>query len=81
MSNNVVSKVDLLDINREPTDAEMEAIMQDMVNHANAKWKRALNAYMTDLFEGIEVAARKGAEKARLLQPYLSPTRDNTLER
>lgn len=60
-----VPKVDLLDITREPTDDELEAVMQDMVDVANEKRRIALDAYMADLFAGIDEAARIGIAKAK----------------
>lgn len=63
-----VSKVDLLDINREPTDEELEALMQDMVDTANEKRRVVLSAYMADLFAGIEAAAKIGVAKARKMK-------------
>ena len=68
MSKIKIPKVDLLDINREPTDEELEALMQDMVDVANEKWRVALNAYTSNLFEGIEEAAKIGIAKAKARQ-------------
>ena len=63
-----VPKVDLLEIKREPTDDELEALMQDMVDVANEKWRVALNAYTSNLFDGIEEAAEIGVAKAKARQ-------------
>ncbi len=74
-----VPKVDLLDINREPTDEELEALMQDMVDVANEKWRIALTAYMDELFAGIDEAAKAGVAKAREMRRN-STSRQDSLE-
>ena len=81
MTETNVPKVDLLDINHDPTDVEMTTLMQDMVNTANAKWEKAQEAYTADLCAAIDEAAREGAENARRLQHYLSATHADTLGR
>lgn len=68
MSDTKVPKVDLLDIEREPTDQELEAIMQDMVESATTKWESAWSEYQRDLFEGIKEAAKIGADTAETLR-------------
>ena len=73
-----VPKVDLLDIDREPTDEELEALMQDMVDTANEKWRVALDTYMSDLFAGIEEAAKIGVAKARKMRSQTTAQRDLT---
>lgn len=73
-----VPKVDLLDINREPTDEELEALMQDMVDVANEKWRLALASYMDELFAGIDEAARLGVAKAREMRSRTTRQRDST---
>ena len=72
-----VPKVDLLDINREPTDEELEALMQDMVDVANEKWRVALASYMDELFAGIDEAARVGVAKAKEMRQGSTPRRDS----
>ena len=74
-----VPKVDLLDIDREPTDEELEALMQDMVDTANEKWRVALDAYMSDLFAGIDEAAKIGVAKARKMRSQSEDQRDLTV--
>ena len=76
MSKIKVPKVDLLDINREPTDDELEALMQDMVDVANEKRRLALDAYMADLFAGIDEAARIGVAKAKARRSQSNDQRD-----
>ena len=63
-----VPRVDLLDINREPTDDELEALMQAMVDSANEKWRVTKDKYMGELFEAMKVAAKEGAEWAKEIQ-------------
>lgn len=73
-----VPKVDLLDIDREPTDEELEALTQDMVDTANEKWRVALDTYMSDLFAGIDEAAKLGVAKAREMRSQTTAQRDLT---
>ena len=73
MSKPIVPKVDLLDINREPTDAELHALLTDMMETVNEEGKRALDAYMAELYKGIEEAAKEGvanAKKFRARHPW-----------
>ena len=73
-----VPKVDLFDIDREPTDEELEALMQDMVDTANEKWRVALDTYMSDLFAGIDEAAKLGVARARKKRSQTTEQRDLT---
>lgn len=65
MTRRKVPRVDLLDINREPTDDELEALMQAMIESANQKWRLAKDRYMAELFEAMKGAAKEGAEWAK----------------
>ena len=76
MTKTRVPKVNLLDINREPTDDELEALMQDMVDVANEKRRLALDTYMTDLFAGIDEAAKVGVAKAKARRSQSNDQRD-----
>lgn len=60
-----VPKVNLLDVNVEPTDEELEALMQDMIDIVIEKHDKAHKNYMNELFAGIDKAAAEGLEKAR----------------
>ena len=68
MSDTKVPKVDLLDMEREPTDQELEAIMQAMTESATKKWESAWSEYERDLIAGIKEAARIGARSAEVLK-------------
>ena len=68
VSETKIPKVDLLDIEREPTDQELEAIMQAMTESATIKWESAWSKYTTDLVAGIKEAARIGARSAKILR-------------
>lgn len=68
MSDTKVPKVDLLDMEREPTDQELEAIMQAMTESATKKWESAWSEYERDLIAGIKEAARIGARSAEVLR-------------
>ncbi len=67
-----VPKVDLLDINREPTDEELESLMQDMVDVANEKSRIALASYIDELFAGIDEAVREGVAKGKTVRSRTS---------
>lgn len=73
MSRIKVPRVDLLDITREPSDDELEALMEATVASANEKWRTTLDRYMTELFQQMEVAAKEGADWAREIKSYKPP--------
>lgn len=68
VSDTKIPKVDLLDMEREPTDQELEAIMQAMTESATNKWESAWSEYKRDLVAGIKEAARIGARSAEVLK-------------
>lgn len=74
MSQIKVPKVDLLDITREPTDDELEALMQATVESANEKWRTTRDKYMGELFRRMKVAAKEGADWAKEIESYKSAT-------
>lgn len=68
VSDTKIPKVDLLDIEREPTDQELEAIMQAMTESATTKWEAAWSKYQRELAAGIREAAKVGARSAKALR-------------
>ena len=58
MSRTQVPKVDLLDIDREPTDEELEALMQDMIDHVRERGQMAHDAYMAEMYANIARASK-----------------------
>lgn len=74
VSHTKVPRVDLLDINRELTDDELEALMQAIVESENEKWRLTKDKYMAELFEAMKVASKEGAEWAKEIESYKSAT-------
>ena len=58
-----VPKVDLLDINREPTDAELKALLEDMMVTVRAKKRAAGEAITPEVYDMILARAEKRAER------------------
>ena len=75
---NKVPKVDLLDINREPTDEELEALMQAMIDTVNERRESTRSAFMSKLFADIEEASKVGQERARALRLWTLNSKDQT---
>ena len=69
-----VPRVDLLDITREPTDEELEALMRAIVESANEKWRKTRDSYMEELFRQMKVAAKEGADWASEIKSLKSAT-------
>lgn len=74
VSQTKVPRVDLLDITREPTDEELEALMRAMVESANEKWRKTRDRYMEELFRQMRVAAKEGADWAMEINSFKSAT-------
>lgn len=74
MSQIKLPKVDLLDITREPTDDELEALMRATIESANAKWRSTRDRYTEKLFRQMKVAAKEGADWAKEIESYKSAT-------
>lgn len=62
MRKDPVPNTDVLDIDREPSDDEMESLMQDMVNTVNTKQRKTWGDYMRNLYADMNKAAEFGAE-------------------
>ena len=78
MRKNKVPKVDLLDINREPTDEEFEALMQALIDTVNESWESTHSSFMAKLFDDIEEASKVGQERAKALRSWALNSKDQT---